>query len=214
MRILGRRYLAKDAALKYMAHMVASYHIQLTVLDSAAAEGSLACFSHWQAVLTPKWRAPEEQGSAGAGAASVSISASAASLASLTSLDAEAGGDASTMTQVQQKQQAAFKAAARQEREQQRHAASPPPAGAAESGDDDGTLVVDGLAVELFNEALQLSVLWVFRGPVSQAEQQLFLEFDRRQAAAEVAQAAVDQEVIRAARRAQREQQVRGCRRC
>lgn len=69
-------------------------------------------------------------------------------------------------------------------------------------------IVVDGMAVDLFNADMQLKGIWVFRGPIMHTEKQLFLDYDRQQAAAEAAQAAGEQEAIRAARRAQREQQV------
>jgi len=210
MRAQGRRYLSKDAAVRYMQSLSYSYTIQLTVLDVAVAEGSLACFSHWQARLKPRWAGQGESpgpslesveavDTAAAAAASTGTadnstksSSSIPSLSSSSSPQSSAGqqGDSST---------------------QQQHS---PLQAELQPAQPDAGLLVDGMAVNLFSEDLQLKVIWVFRGPVAEQEMQLFLEYDKQAAAAEAAQAASDQETVRAARRAQREQQVRalwGC---
>jgi hypothetical protein len=254
MRAHGRRYLSKDAALRYMQSLSHRYSMQVTVRDTAVAEGGLACFTHWQAVLTPRWRE-------GGGSGNSMASSSQSSLASIESEGAAVAAAAaavdnkqstssassrgqlshqsSHLTQVQEKQQAEFKAASRRQQQQQDRrqeraaaaaaaaaasaaAAAPdatmsPAAAAADAAADAAaaaalaadTLVVDGLGLVLFNAELLLKVIWVFRGPVSSTEEQLFLEYDRRQAAAEAARVVSDQELVRAARRAQREQQVR-----
>lgn len=204
MRAQGRRYLSKDAAVRYMQSLSYSYTIQLTVLDVAVAEGSLACFSHWQARLKPRWAGQGESpgpslesveavDTAAAAAASTGTadnstksSSSIPSLSSSSSPQSSAGqqGDSST---------------------QQQHS---PLQAELQPAQPDAGLLVDGMAVNLFSEDLQLKVIWVFRGPVAEQEMQLFLEYDKQAAAAEAAQAASDQETVRAARRAQREQQL------
>jgi hypothetical protein len=176
MRAQGRRHLNKDAAMRYMQSMSYSHHVELTVLDVTVAEGSLACFSHWQAKLRPKWSGAATDSSMGPSLESVEAADAAAAGSSGSSGSSSAAPSSS-----------------------QQHGAQL----------QDTSPVVDGMSIDLFNEEMQLKVIWCFRGPVTHAERQLFLQYDRQQAAAEAAQAASEQEAIRAERRAQREQQVR-----
>jgi hypothetical protein len=108
-----------------------SYHydIELSVLDVAVAEGSLACFSHWQAKLKPRWQG--QYSSMGPSLESVEAAADVAPAASSSS-------SASGPSQQQQQQQ---QASSGEQSEQQ-----------------DGSMLVDGMAVDLFNEDTQLKV--------------------------------------------------------
>lgn len=112
-----------------------SYHydIELSVLDVAVAEGSLACFSHFQAKLTPRWQG--QYSSMGPSLESVEAAAEVAPTASSSS-------NAAGPSQQQQQQQAI----SGEQSEQQ-----------------DGSMLVDGMAVDLFNEDMQLkvSVKWM-----------------------------------------------------
>jgi hypothetical protein len=108
-----------------------SYHydIELSVLDAAVAEGSLACFSHWQAKLTPRWQGQYSS----MGPSLESVEAAEGVLAASSS---NAAGPS------QQQQQASS---------------------GEQSGQQDGSMLVDGMAVDLFNENMQLkvSVVWM-----------------------------------------------------
>lgn len=138
MRAQGRRYLNKDAALRYLQALSYSYHIELTVLDVAAAEGSLACFSHWQAKLVPRW---QDQAN----------SSSVRSLESVEAAEAAAGSAS------------AAGGAAGAAPAQQGATSSMPAVGQQAQVQPDGALLVDGMAVDLFNEDMQLKVIWMFR---------------------------------------------------
>jgi hypothetical protein len=59
-----------------------AYNIQLQVLDVAVAEGSLVCFSHWQAKLTPRWQAPPSDSSGSSSSSSEGSSGEASSSSS------------------------------------------------------------------------------------------------------------------------------------
>lgn len=184
MRANGRRYLNKDACIRFMQSLSYSFNIELTVLDVAVAEGSLACFSHWQARLVPRWQG---QGS-GTGSSAESLETP------------EAGNTASAPSSSASESAQAV--------QQQEAGSSTQQSEPTQQAQNDGSMLVDGVAVDLFNEDMQLKVIWVFRGPVTAQEKQLFLEYDKQLAEAEAAQAESEQEAIRAARRAQREQQV------
>jgi hypothetical protein len=184
MRAQGRRCLNKDAAVRFMEGLSYSYRVELTMLDVSVAEGSLACFSHWQVRLTPRW-----QGRTGstASATDSSDTADAAVSGSTPRASSATAQGAPTMPEA---------------------GSSAQPAKQPQHEQADGPLLVDGMAVNLFNAEGQLKVIWMFRGPVTAQDKRLFLEYDKQLAAAEAAQAESDQEAIRAARRAQREQQV------
>jgi hypothetical protein len=183
MRAQGRRCLNKDAAVRFMEGLSYSYKVELVMLDVSVAEGSLACFSHWQVRLTPRWQglsgstasatdSPETADAAVSGSTPSGSSASAQGAPTMP----EAGSSAQTAQRPQQEQA--------------------------------DYMLVDGMAVDLFNEEGQLKGIWMFRGPVTAQDKQLFLEYDKQLAAAEAAQVESEQEAVRAARRAQREQQV------
>lgn len=168
MRSHGQRHLSKDNAVHYLQQLRYSYNISWQVLDAAVAEGSLACFTHWQARFEPKWLATPPAAAAG--------------------VPTEQAVSDSTST-----------AAGPSSEGSHQHQQQP---------DKDTTIIVDGLEVDIFNDQLQLQDTWLFRGPITDAETKLFLEYDRQQAAAEAALAASEQESIRQARREQREQQL------
>jgi hypothetical protein len=141
MRAQGRRYLNKDAALRYLQALSYSYHIELTVLDVAAAEGSLACFSHWQAKLVPRW---QDQANSIGMPSLESVEAAEAATAPASDAGVAAGAG---VTPAQQGATSSVMAAVGPQAQVQ----------------PDGALLVDGMAVDLFNEDMQLKVIWMFR---------------------------------------------------
>lgn len=205
MRAQGRRYLSKDAAVRYMQSLSYAYTIDLTVLDVAVAEGSLACFSHWQARLQPRWTGQGESPGPTLESVETADAATAAAAASTGAADNSTTNGSSSGSSPQSP------AGQQQQGDSSTQQPVLPLQAELQPAQPDVGLLVDGMAVNLFSEDLQLKVIWVFRGPVAEQEMQLFLEYDKQAAAAEAAQAASDQETVRAARRAQREQQVRCC---
>eukprot|EP00878_Enallax_costatus_P001041 GHUV01001176.1.p1 GENE.GHUV01001176.1~~GHUV01001176.1.p1 ORF type:complete len:762 (+),score=253.99 GHUV01001176.1:257-2287(+) len=190
MRSQGRRHLNKESAVHYLQQLQYSYNISWQVVDAAVAEGSLACFTHWQAKFEPKWGATPAPAAAVAAAIAKAAAPkdNTAAVEDATSSSAEPpavapAARADSSPSLPQQQQAAAEV-------------------------KDGSFTVDGLEVDMFNGQLQLQATWLFRGPITDAETKLFLEYDRQQAAAEAAQAESEQESIRQARREQREQQL------
>jgi hypothetical protein len=196
MRAQGRRYLNKDAALRFMQGLSYSFDLELTVLDVAVAEGSLACFSHWQARLVPRW---QQAGSSG------SASTESSDAAADTGLPA---GNSSTPSSSSGRQQPPPQQAGAADASSPQQPGNQSSSQQQQQQEANGSMLVDGMAVDLFNGDMQLKVIWVFRGPVTAQEKHLFLQYDRAALAEAAALAESEQEAIRAARRAQREQQL------
>lgn len=201
--------MSKEAAVQYLERLRYSHKISVEIIDVAVAEGSLACFTHWQAKLEPKWSAAVSSTAAGA-AVGANVGAAAVAGVAATVAAAAAGSDfsssdGSTVTTGSAPHSAA--AAATSEAVAGIHQLQQLQLSLLEPAD--GSFYVDVLEIDVFDEELKLQDIWMFRGPINDKEAHLFLEYDRQQAVAQAAQAASVQENVRQARRVQREQQLR-----